>query len=121
MGVIDSGSMHDSGAEMVVGPEHAVVASEMTARRPVGQGKAVMAWACRPTAAAADELHGAVGGPAARAPSRSTAWAWQLRLSSELEALHEREGTCSSPLAGEQLGQEHTECLAQQFPASTWS
>jgi hypothetical protein len=32
MGLIGSGSVHDRGAEMVVGREHAVVASKMTAR-----------------------------------------------------------------------------------------
>ena len=33
MGLIGSGSVHDRGAEMVVGREHAMVTSEMTARR----------------------------------------------------------------------------------------
>jgi hypothetical protein len=51
-----------------------------------------------------------------------------VEVEQRAEALHERDGTrvrvgdavgtCSSPLPGEQLGQEHTECLAQEFAVS---
>ena len=51
-----------------------------------------------------------------------------VEVTQRAEALHERDatrvrvgdavGTCSSPLPGEQLGQEHTECSAQQFAVS---
>jgi len=73
------------------------------------------------------KLHGAVGTGGKDAVGEHGVGV-AVEVEQRTEALHEGDGTgvrvgnavgaCSSPLPGEQLGQEHTECLAQQFAVS---
>lgn len=73
------------------------------------------------------KLHGAVGGDGEDVV-REYGVGVAVEVEQRTEALHEGDGTgvrvgdavgaCSSPLPGEQLGEEHTQCLAQEVAVS---
>lgn len=73
------------------------------------------------------KLHGAVGAGGEDAVGEHGVGV-AVEVEQRAEALHEGDGTrvrvgdavgaCASPLPGEQLGQEHTQCLAQEVAVS---